>query len=208
MQNEFNGLRTDLQFCFNYIDFAHISAIFLSSNDNLLKPFDSIQEKKFSKVPTECKPKQDAEKVMFNFSDVSVTEAEKSLLVRGLSFSLPPKKLSYSDYLVNFELIYRSIENLKILSGDNLDYIKTKIKYLALKSFRKYNPNIPQHLSNEEFEATKNLSANSNLIIQNAHKGKSVALVKKNFHFRHVEKILDDATKLKKVKIKKEILNF
>ena len=93
-------------------------------------------------------------------------EVEKSLLVKGLSFPLPPKKLSYSNYLVNFELFYRNIDNLKIIPGDNLDYIKTKIKDLALTSFRNYNANIPQHLSNEEFEVLKNLSANCNLIIK------------------------------------------
>ena len=79
----------------------------------------SVQQKKFNKLLTECKPKQDAEKVIFNFSNISLTEASESL-----SFPLPPKKLSYSDYLVNFELFYRSIDNLEILSGDNLDYIK------------------------------------------------------------------------------------
>ena len=51
----------------------------------------------------ENKPKQDPEKVIFNFSKVSLTEAEKSLLVKALSFSLLPKQLSYSDYLINFE---------------------------------------------------------------------------------------------------------
>ena len=80
---------------------------------------------------------------------------EKTLLVKGLSFALPPKQLSYSDYLINFELFYRSIDNLKILSGDNLDFIKTRIKDTALTSFRNYNANVPQHLSNEEFEALK-----------------------------------------------------
>ena len=39
-------------------------------------------------------------------------EAEKSRLVKNLSISLLPKKLSYSDYLVNFELFYRKINNL------------------------------------------------------------------------------------------------
>ena len=63
----------------------------------------------------ENKPKQDPEKVIFNFSKVSLTEVEKSLLVKGLSFSLPPKQFSYSDYLNNFELFYRSIDNSKIL---------------------------------------------------------------------------------------------
>ena len=75
--------------------------------------------KKFNELLTECNTKQDAKRIIFNFSNVSLTEAEKSLLVKNLSFSLPPKKLSYSDYLVNFELFYRIIDNLKIISGDN-----------------------------------------------------------------------------------------
>ena len=75
-------------------------------------------------------------------------------------------------------------------------------------TFRNYNANIPQNLSNEEFEALKNLSANCNLVIQNADKGNSVALVGKDVYIRQIEKILDDATKFEKVKIKKGILNF
>ena len=119
--------------------------------------------------------------------------------MKSLSFSLPLKKLSYSHCLVTFELFYRSIDNLNILSGDNLDYVKT--------SFCNYNANIP-HLSNEEFEALKNLSANCNLIIQKADKRNSVVLVEKDVYIRHIEKILADATKFEKVKIKKGILNF
>ena len=128
--------------------------------------------------------------------------------MKGLSFSLPLKELSYSDCLVNFELIYGSTDNLENFSRDNLDYIQTKIKVLALTSFRNHNANIPQHLSNEELEALKNLSANCKLIIQKADKSNSVALVEKNVHIRHIEKILDDATKFEKIEIKKGIFNF
>ena len=127
MQNEFNRLRSDLQFRLNCIYFAHVSANFLSSNDNLLKTHDSIQQKKFNKFLMQNKPKQNHEKEIFNFPKVSLTESEKSVLVKGLSFPLPPKQLSYSDYLINFENFYRGIDNLKILSGDNLDFIKTRI---------------------------------------------------------------------------------
>ena len=83
-----------------------------------------------------------------------------------------------------------------------------------MRSFRNYNANIPQHLSNKlkrsnpVFEALNNLSANCNLITQKADKGNSVVLVEKNVYIRHIEKILDDATKFEKVKIKKGILNF
>ena len=67
----------------------------------------------------EIKPKQDPEKVIFNFSKLSLNEAEKSFLVKYLSFSLPPKQLSCSDYLIKFELFSRSVDNLKVLFGIN-----------------------------------------------------------------------------------------
>ena len=102
---------------------------------NLLITHDSIQQKKFNKLLIEKRPKQDPEKLIFNFSKVSLTDAEKSLLVKGLSFALPLKQLSYSDYLINFEIFYRSTDNLEVLSGDNLDFIKTGIKDAALMSF-------------------------------------------------------------------------
>ena len=86
--------------------------------------------------------------------------------------------------------------------------MKTKIENLALTSFRNYNANFSQHLSNEEFEVLKNLLANCNLIIQNEDNGNSVVLVEKHVYIRHIEKILDNATKFEKTKIKKGILNF
>ena len=78
-----------------------------------------------------------------------------------------------------------------------------------MTSFRNYNANIPQHFSNEEFEALKNLSENCNLIIQKANEGNSVLLVEKDVYIRVIEKILDEvSTKFEKVKIKKGILNY
>ena len=69
-----------------------------------------------------------------------------------------------------------------------------------MTSFCNYNVNIPQHLSNKEFEALKNLSANCNLIIQKTDEDNSN--LRKMFT-QGMEKILDDATKFEKVKIKK-----
>ena len=76
LQNEFNRLHSDLQFSLNCTYFADISAIFLSSNDNILKSHDCIQQKKFNKLLRKCKRKQDPEKIVFNFSNVTLTEAE------------------------------------------------------------------------------------------------------------------------------------
>ena len=123
----------------------------------------------------------------FEIRKLSFIIAFASCMTVPLSFLLPPKQLSYSDYLINFELFYRSIDDLKILSRDNLDFIKTRIKDTALTSFRNYN---------------------ANLVIQKADKDNSVVKFEKDVYVRHMETILSDLVKFEKVSIKKGILNF
>lgn len=55
-----------------------------------------------------------------------------------------------------------------------------------MNSFRDYNTNIPHFLSNEEFEASKTLSANFKLIIQAADKVNLVALAEKDVYIRNI----------------------
>ena len=109
---------------------------------------------------------------------------------------------------MNFELFYRSIRNLDVLSNGDLDFVKTKIKDAALSSFRFYNANIPQNLSDEELEALEKLSKNNNLVVPKADKGNSVVLVDKDVYVNYMENILKDQNKFEKVKIKTRILNF
>ena len=45
----------------------------------------------------------------------------------------------YVDYLAHFELFYRDIRNLEVLSNEDLDFVKTKTKETALSLFREYN---------------------------------------------------------------------
>ena len=80
----------------------------------ILKPHDSIQRKKFNTLIKNRQPKHHPDEVIFNYSKISLSDTEKSLLVRGLQFSLPPMKLNCADYLTNFELFYRSIRSLGV----------------------------------------------------------------------------------------------
>ena len=68
---------------------------------------------------------------------------------------------------------------------------------------------MPQHLSDSEFQAVKNLSRlKKKVIIQKSDKDSSVVLVNKSDYIRHIEGILKDVNKFEKVSLKKEILNF
>ena len=81
------------------------------------------------------------------------------------------------------------------MSNGDLDFVKTKIKDAALSSFRFYNTNVPQNLSDEEFTALENLSKNNNLVVQKADKGNSVVLVDRDVYVNYMENILKDQTK-------------
>ena len=101
--------------------------------------------------------------------------------------------LNYADYLTHFELFYRS---------------KTKIKDVPLSSFCFYNANVPQNLSDEVLVALHRLSKNKNVVVQKADKGNSVVLVDRDVYVKHMENILKDNTKFKKVDIKARTLSF
>ena len=87
--------------------------------------------------------------------------------MKSLNFSLPPKHLDYTDYLITFDLFYRNICNLGILSNEDVDFVKTRPTEAAVSSYRNYNNNVPQHLSKEEFLALQNLHQIKKNVIQN-----------------------------------------
>ena len=103
--------------------------------------------------------------LIFNTKYV-LSGCEKSLLSTDLNFSILCKKLDYVDYLGQFELFFRDIRYLDVLSNEDLDFVKANTKEAALPSYRSYNNNVPQNLSKQEFIALQNFSKNTDLIIQ------------------------------------------
>ena len=121
----------------------------------ILKSHDSFQQKRlifFLKIAS-----RNIDGVIFNYSINIFFDAAKSLLVETLWFSLPSKKLSYVDYLTNFEMFYRIIRNFDLSSNGGLDFVKAKIKDATLRSFSFFNTNVPQNLSGKELKALEKL---------------------------------------------------
>ena len=111
--------------------------------------------------------------------------------------------------MVHFELLYRDIRNLEILSNEDLDFVKTKTKEIALSSFRQYNKNPQQILSKEQLAALTNLKKNKDIVIQKYDKGNSVVIVVKDTYIKRTENLLTDQRKFEKVTLKNDaFLNF
>ena len=61
-------------------------------------------------------------------------EKKKKVLVKGLDFASPPKKLNYADYLAPFELLFRDIKELSV--DDSIrERVKKDMKKIYLSSF-------------------------------------------------------------------------
>ena len=72
-------------------------------------------------------------------------------------------------------------------------------KYEVMFGDMVFNLEVPQHLSDSEFQALKNLShLKKEVIIQKSDKGNSVVLISKSDYIRYIEGILKDVRKLKK----------
>ena len=188
LRKEFDNLLSSLQQQINLIDCAHICSQFLKSNDLQLKSNSVVRQKKLYNW-----------EVIFNFSKYVLSDCEKSLLTKGLSFSIPCKKLDYADCQVHFELFLTDIRNLDILSSEDLDFVKAKTKQTALSSYRSYNNNLPQSLSKEEFIALQNFSKYKDMIIQKSDKGNCVVIVDRQDYLKKMDDTSSDQKKFCKV---------
>ena len=174
-----------------------------------MKHESTIQQIKLNNLFKDRKSQHDPQKIVFNFSSSVLSEAERSLILKGLNFSIPPKKLNHVDYLVNSELFYRDIYKLDVLSAEDLDFIKTKTKDIALSSFHTYNNNVPQRLSKREFDVLKTLTQNKHIIIQKSEQGNSIVLLTETSILKKMENFLSDQSKFQKATAEdSEFLNF
>ena len=103
------------------------------------------------------------------------------LLAKVLNFNLPANYFDYADSLVDFELLYRNICILGILSNGDLDFVKNKNKRSSLLF---------------------NLYKNNNIIIRKSDKDNSAVIVDRTNYLDKMENLLNDTLKFEKNDLK------
>ena len=146
----------------NLIDFHHVLNISLISNE---KELEQIKFRHLSKLKNlipnftwdlVATSSHDPEKVIFNFSSYKLSSSDKDLLSKGLRFAIRPKQIDYSKFMTEFELLYRSTLDLSMTTEEK-DRFKTKLKDIALSSFKLFSDNckFENNLSAEEINLVK-----------------------------------------------------
>lgn len=82
-----------------------------------------------------------ADKVVFNYSNVILSQKLENLLVKGLRFGIPPSKLNFTNFLLSFEKLLKSLLQHK-LSSNFSENVKSSIKNLVFSTFYSYKQEI------------------------------------------------------------------
>ena len=139
--------------------------------------------------------------MIFNFSHhVLNTTTENSILSNGLNFVIPPKNISYADFMVLFELVYRDVNSLEVSNLDK-EFIKSRLRDSAFSSYKDTSKTFEKNLPKAEFDALKILLKNKDIIIQKADKGNTVVILNRKDYVCKMKNILNDSSKFHKVYI-------
>ena len=87
------------------------------------------------------------------------------MLIKGLNFALPPKKLKYEDYMLPFELLNRDFHTLD-KKEEEIVFRRNELRQIAFSSFKTYNKKEHKfkNISKAEHKAFSELL--KNIIIQ------------------------------------------
>ena len=118
--------------------------------------------------------------MLFSITHIShqLTDTEKNLLACGLNFSVPPRKLRFCDFLIPFEKLFRLIKNEDVSQTSRMDtdFIKTRMKNIALTGLKNYTP--PKSIfSDDELKVIKSLHDDETIYLIKPDKGNGVVII-------------------------------
>jgi hypothetical protein len=148
-------LSSNLSEIVSSLHLIHLKELSDQENSRNLAQHEKLQDRKLFHLGVEYTKQTivDPNKMIFNHSSKTLTDFEKSVLAKGLNFSIPLRRLKYSDFLLSFELLHKHVENETISFGSRhtKETVKTKLKDIALSGYHSYLP--PQScFSMEEFK--------------------------------------------------------
>ena len=191
---DLTSVRNELSLKLSFIDLNHVCKLFLIGIDKAILKHKQIQNKILTnlRVTTLENSSHDPDKVHYNLSDYKLAESEKFVLCKGLEFAIPPSKLEYANFMLQFELLFRDTKN-NDLSIPQTKALKSKILDTAFSSFDSFNNN----------------KMRSNLSKEEAGKGNTVVITEKNAYVNKMKEIISDTTKFEQINIEQDKqLNF
>ena len=100
------------------------------------------------------------------FSNYHLTDSDKSLIIKGFNFAIPPKTIEYSKLLLPFELLSHDIKS-NSESSVALANVKARLQDTTFTSYSTFNKDNapPFKFSKDESESLCKLKNENKLVI-------------------------------------------
>ena len=143
LENNAQWVKEELQKTFSVLDFSYICSLFVVANDKSILHHDNIHKQKLQnllKISSNniFSDSHKPDRGIFNFSSYKLTNDEKSVLCKGLNFSVKPGMIEYSEFLLPFELLFRDIK-CEDLCNKDVSAIKVRLLDTALTSYQNFS---------------------------------------------------------------------
>ena len=179
-----NELKRELYNVLSSLDFLYVTSLFLGKNVRTIEEIEIKQNTKLSKLVEEV-PRHKVSELIFNFSSHVLTSSQESILMKGL------------NYFLNFELLFRSMNQDNLCAESDIDHFKSELRNLTYTSFKSYNSKKKklENITEEEHKALNELASLDNVIIQKADKGNVIVLLDRSTYVEKMENIISDNSK-------------
>ena len=124
-------------------------------------------------------------------------EEESDILKNGLSYGIPPSRISKSDVFTTFDMINRFAKS-KLKSDDSAGEPKTELSHLANTYCSTYRPS---KATLEKHGILKRLRQNKNIVICKPDKGNGVKILDRTMYESKMLELLSDTNKFIKLRV-------
>ena len=178
------------------LDFNHVCSVIEHKAFKIKERDSSKLEKKFGNLKRKFGiPKVsnlNSDDIIFNYSHRVLTEAEKTVLARGLRFCLPPKDVDKYDVKCSFELLYRDLVKLNVpLTSEDQHRLRNQLKNISYNYIYSYDFSKQKNiLGKDEGKALNDLRSDDSIIITKPDKGNGIVIVSRLDYLNKMKQLL------------------
>jgi len=178
----------------SFIDVVKFKQILSRITGDFLRVTKDRHSKKLQYLDIETPKSIDPDKVIFNFSNYTLSTREKFLLTLGLNFAVPYNKPNFYKYFLCFEKLFIFLKNEPCYKS-SIVIIKEKLKTIAKKFYSDSKKVFHPLFKKDDIRLLRDLHSKNNLVICKPDKGRGVVILNKVDYVNKMQQLLNDSTK-------------
>ena len=199
MREDLNSANITLHEKVSWIDSACLNLAISRKQSALDRITKGIHDKKlFNLGVCPIRHHLDPDLIITNLSNRVLSQAEIGVLMLGLEFAIPIKKLNYFRYYLCFEKMAKKLQSEPIYDGNNtlsFDTMITGCKTIAQKYFSQFRPEKNPVFNKKHFKILKNLVNDKSIRITSPDKGRGIVILNAHDYHDKLDTILLDTAK-------------